>query len=47
MESGNVNPNVNTKRSCKRKNKIYLDKKAHQLVKKAGRVRKNEANRNA
>ena len=47
MESCNVNPNINTKPSRKRQNKIYLDKQAHQLVKKAGRARKNEANRNA
>ena len=32
MESGNVSPN--SKRSCKRRNKIYLDKKVHQLAKK-------------
>ena len=44
MESGNVNPN--TKRSRKRQN-IHLDKKAHQLAKKAGRAIKNEDNRNA
>ena len=44
MESGNVNPN--TKRSLKRQ-KIHLDKKAHQLAKKAGRAIKNEDNRNA
>ena len=45
MELGNVNPN--TKRSRKRQNKIHLDKKAHQLAKKAGRAIKNEDNRNA
>ena len=44
MESGDVNPN--TKRSRRRRNKIYLDKRAHQLAKKTDRVRKNEANRN-
>ena len=45
MESGDVNPN--TKRSRKRRNKIYLDKKARQLARKADKARKNEANRNA
>lgn len=44
MESGNIKPN--TKRSHKRQNKIYLDKKLHQLAKKADRARKNKANRN-
>ena len=45
MELENVNPK--TKRSRKRQNKIHLDKKAHQLAKKAGRAIKNEDNRNA
>ena len=40
MESGNVNPN--TKHSCKRQNKIYLDKKAYQLAKKADRANRNQ-----
>ena len=42
MESGNINPN--TKRSHERQNNIYFNKKAHQLAKKAGRARTNEAN---
>ena len=40
MESGNVNPT--TKHSCKRRNEIYLDKKAHQLAKKADRANRNQ-----
>ena len=45
MESGDINPN--TKRSHKSRNKIYLDKKVHQLAIKTDRARKNEVNRNA
>ena len=43
MESGNVNPT--TKHSCKRRNEIYLDKKAHQLAKKADRANRNQRTR--
>ena len=42
-KSGNIKPNI---KCCCKRQKIYLDKNAHQLDKKTGRARKNKANRN-